>query len=93
MKFQVGVSLILARATKENPMVITLDPELAAALRERARRQGINPETLALNALRERFVASVPEPRDEWERRLLSAASDCGVSLSNEAVSSEGLYD
>lgn len=33
------------------------------------------------------------QPRDEWERLLLSAASDCGVALSNEALSSEGLYD
>jgi hypothetical protein len=33
------------------------------------------------------------QPRDEWERRLLSAASDCGVALSNEALSSEGLYE
>jgi predicted DNA-binding antitoxin AbrB/MazE fold protein len=33
------------------------------------------------------------QPRDEWERGLLAAARDCGVSLSNEAVSSEGLYD
>ena len=33
------------------------------------------------------------EPRDEWERRLLSAASDCGVSLSNEALSREEMYD
>jgi hypothetical protein len=31
--------------------------------------------------------------QEEWLRRLRSAASDCGVSLSNEAVSSEGLYD
>lgn len=30
---------------------------------------------------------------DEWLRRLRSIAVDCGVSLSNEAVSSEGLYD
>jgi predicted DNA-binding antitoxin AbrB/MazE fold protein len=33
------------------------------------------------------------EPRDEWERKLLEAATDCGVSLSNEALSSEGLYE
>ena len=33
------------------------------------------------------------EPRDDWERLLLSVARDCGVSLSNEALSSEGLYD
>lgn len=33
------------------------------------------------------------EPRDDWERLLLSVARDCGVSLSNEALSSEGIYD
>jgi predicted DNA-binding antitoxin AbrB/MazE fold protein len=30
---------------------------------------------------------------EEWLRRLRSAASDCGVSLTNEALSSEGIYD
>ena len=60
-----------------------------------ARKQGVAPEVLALQALRERFLApALPiPPRDEWERRLRNAATDCGVSLSNEAVSSEGLYD
>jgi hypothetical protein len=33
------------------------------------------------------------EPQDEWERRLLELATDCGVSLPNAAVSSEGLYE
>ena len=35
----------------------------------------------------------VPEPRDEWERRLLAIATDCGVSLSNEALGREEMYD
>jgi hypothetical protein len=75
-------------------MVINLDAELEAALTELARLRGIAPEELALNALRQRFlVAAAMQPRDDWERGLLAAASDCGVSLSNEAVSSEGLYD
>ncbi len=76
-------------------MVITLDAELEAALNEVARRQGVAPEVLALNALRECFLGAPPllEPQDEWERRLRSVATDCGVSLSNEAVSSEGIYD
>jgi predicted transcriptional regulator len=76
-------------------MVLTLDPDLAAALDELARRQGIPPEVLALNALRERFLAPAApvQPRDEWERRLLGAATDCGVSLPHSAVSSEGLYE
>jgi len=32
-------------------------------------------------------------PRDEWERELMSLASDCGVSLSDQALSRENLYD
>jgi hypothetical protein len=33
------------------------------------------------------------EPQDDWERRLLEVGTDCGVSLSDLAVSSEGLYE
>ena len=75
-------------------MVITLDPELEAALNELAGRQGVTPEVFVLNALRQRFLAAAQlQPRDEWERGLLEAARDCGVSLPNSALSSEGLYD
>jgi hypothetical protein len=75
-------------------MVITLDSELESALIELAGRQGIGPEVLALNALRDRFLASAAlRPRDEWERGLLAAARDCGVSLPDSALSSEALYD
>jgi hypothetical protein len=75
-------------------MVVTLDPKLEAALKEEANRQGIAPEELALNLLRERLLAaSTLEPRDEWERGLLRAARPWGVSLPDAALSSEGLYD
>lgn len=75
-------------------MVITLDPELEAALIELARREGIDAEVLALKTLRDRLLAtSSIEPRDQWERGLLAAARQCGVSLSNASLSSEGLYD
>lgn len=76
-------------------MVITLGPDLEAALNDLARKQGTTPEELALKVLRERFLGTAValEPRDEWERGLLAAARDWGVSLSNEALSSEGLYD
>lgn len=76
-------------------MVITLDPELEKALNELARRQGVHPEALALEALRDRFLAPAPadESRDEWERRLRQVATDCGVSLPDAALSSEGLYE
>jgi hypothetical protein len=75
-------------------MTITVGPELEAALKEEARKQGIAPQVLALSALHQRFhVPGLEEPRDDWERRLREAATDCGVSLSDEAVSSEGIYE
>ena len=76
-------------------MVITLGPELEAALDEQARRRGVAGEVLALDALRERFLAPLPPvwPQDEWERRLIGLAKDCGVSLSDAALSRETLYE
>jgi hypothetical protein len=76
-------------------MVVHLPPQLETALSEQARRRGVSPETLALEALRERFLPTPPavEPRDEWERRLFGAALDCGVSVPDSALSSEGLYE
>ncbi len=76
-------------------MTITLGTDLEAALKEQARKQGVAPEALAINVLRERFLSRTQpiEPRDDWERRLLAMGSDCGVVLSNEALSSEGLYE
>ena len=76
-------------------MVITLDSNLEFALNDMARQRGIAPEILALDALRQRFLSPVPrvQPQDDWERRLLGAAKDCGVALSHESVSSEGLYE
>jgi hypothetical protein len=76
-------------------MVITLTPQLEAVVSEQARQRGMAPEVLALDALRERFLPKPVdlEPRDEWERRLLGLAKDCGVSLSNEALSREEMYE
>jgi hypothetical protein len=76
-------------------MVITLGPELEAALKEVAYRHGISPETLALNTLRDGFLppARTDESRDDWERQLRQIGINCGVSLPDEALSSEGLYE
>ena len=76
-------------------MVITLTPQLAAVLSEQARRRGVAPDALALEALRERFLPEPGpiEPRDEWERRLFGAAIDCAVSVPDSALSSDGLYE
>lgn len=76
-------------------MTIILSSDLEASLIERARRQGISPEELIVNTLREKFAPNgLPfEPRDEWERGLLAIARDCGIGVPNEALSSEGLYE
>ena len=75
-------------------MVVHVGPELEAALRDLARRRGMEPEEAALNILKEHVAASAPlQPRDDWERELLEAARPWGVSLPDSAVSSEGLYD
>lgn len=73
-------------------MVLSLPPQLEAALDDRAKRQGILPAELAVNILRQ-HLRPVPTAVDEWEQGLLAAARDCGVSLPNEALTSDGLYD
>jgi hypothetical protein len=80
---------------RRRAMVINLPPQLEAALNEQARRRGVAPEVVALNALRDRFLPDVPavEPQDDWERQLFGAAIDCGVSVPDSALSSDGLYE
>ena len=75
-------------------MVISVEPELEAALAEAARAGGTTPEAVARAALRRQFLPDPAlVPRDEWEQRLLGAALHCGVSLPNEAFLGEALYD
>lgn len=75
-------------------MVITLPPQLEAALSAQARQRGVAPEALALDVLRRQLLpAAPPVPADEWERRLFAAAVDCGVSVPDAALSSDGLYE
>ena len=76
-------------------MVIHLTAELEVVLSDQARRRGVSAEEMALDALRDRFLPSIApvEPRDDWERRLFEAALDCGVSVPDSALSSEGLYE
>jgi hypothetical protein len=76
-------------------MVIKVESDLEAALTAEAGRRGVSAETLAVEALRQRFLPrALPfEPQDEWERRLLSIGTDCGVSLPDSAFTSDELYD
>lgn len=89
-------------------MTLTLTPDIEKELGEEARRRGTTLERLALERLRTTYhsgsqkpekasTSSKPtalrEPRDDWERLLRSAASDCGVSLTDEQASRDALYD
>jgi hypothetical protein len=76
-------------------MVVTLPPDLAAALDQLARQRQTEVESLVLEAVREKYgpLPTVPTPQDDWQRLVLSAASDCGVALPDEAFGSEALYE
>jgi hypothetical protein len=79
---------------------ITLPPEIEGPLAEAARKRGTTPERLALESLQKLFGTAAPstesstvEPQDDWERRPLGLAKDCGVSLADSATRRESLYD
>lgn len=75
-------------------MTITLPPPLESALAGQARKRGVAPEALVLDVLRRELLQPIPRvPKDEWERRLFGAAVDCGVSVPDAALSSDGLYE
>ena len=76
-------------------MNISLNPSLEAVVNDHAQREGVSPETLVLRVLWERYgKLTLPiEPRDEWERQVLAAGSDCGVSVPHSALSSDELYE
>ena len=73
-------------------MTITIPPPLESALATQARRRGVAPEELALDVLSRQLLPVPPTSDDEWERRLFGAALDCGVSVPDSALSSDGLY-
>lgn len=80
-------------------MTINLSADLEAAVADEAQRLGTTPDRIVELALQERLRPQVvqsspraPNP-DERLQRILAATKECGISLSNEALSSEGLYD
>ncbi len=80
-------------------MTITLTPDLEKVVLQKAHEQRTTPEAVVLNAIREKLalgpseLARSLEPRVEWVRRVLRVGTPCGVSISDQALSSEGLYD
>ena len=75
---------------------ITLTPELEQAVVDRAKVEGTSPQDFVLRVLKKSLLpTSVATHLStiDWERALVAASVDCGVSLTDEAVSSESLYD
>ena len=69
-------------------MTITLSSDIQRALDEEARKRGVTPEQLALESLRERFVAAKTSagPSQEPETLAQFLAGHLGVLHSSEHV-------
>ena len=77
-------------------MIIALTSDLEQKIAQKAQALGTTPENFVLSKLQEEFAPIQQQqpfkPQDEWERQLQQASSPAGVALSDEAVSSEGIY-
>jgi hypothetical protein len=81
-------------------MTIQLSADLQAAVDAEANRLGTTPESLVVQTLRMRFI-KLPKPgkpmtneqKEEWLARLRAIAQPCGVTLTDEQMSREMLYD
>ena len=74
---------------------VTLPAELERVAVEEARRVVQSTQEFVLGILRRSLLSlnSTPTDEQEWRQNLTAATVDCGTSLSDEALSSEGLYD
>ncbi len=72
-------------------MTIELADDLATFVTARAAERGVTPAEWANEVLRARLLS--PPSVDEWKRRLASIATDCGVSLTDEQLSRENIYE
>jgi hypothetical protein len=87
-------------STLNHAMTIHLPADLEAAVSSEAQRLGTTPQSLVEDMLRFRFLKlpkpgepMTPEESDEWLRRLKAIAQPCGVSLTDEQLSRETMYD
>ncbi len=76
-------------------MTLTLPFDIERMLAIRARESGDTPEQLALETLRRSLAIHAPEILSDtsWTDRLHRLAAPAGVSLSDEALSREALYE
>lgn len=87
-----------ASKVQECEIVVTvvLPPELERTIIDRARLAGTSPQDFVLKILNESlatFAVQQLQTAAARGRALRDTSVNCGVSLSDEAVSSEGLYD
>ncbi len=77
-------------------MTIHLSSDWENLLSQKAAQEGTTPKALVIAALRDKYAqnqSAASAPSNEWESIIRGIGQDCAVSLSHEAVSSEGLYD
>jgi len=76
-------------------LTITLPPELELVLTQRARQSGSTPEQVALETLQRDLLSPAhgDEKQRAWVARLQRLATPAGISLSDEALSREALYE
>ncbi len=74
---------------------ITLPPELEFALKRQALENGTTAEQVVLETLQRNLLSpgSEREEQTTWVARLRRMASPAGVSLSEEVLSREALYE
>ncbi len=74
---------------------VTLPTELERVAVEEARRAGQSTQEFVLGIRRRSLLSSNSTPTDEqeWRQNLTAATVDCDTSLSDEALSSDGMYD
>jgi hypothetical protein len=81
------------RSTDEPAMTLNLTPELETALAAWAAIRQLTPDALVAELLEPLLLPAPPEPKSEFERKLLSASTPCGVALSGHQLSREVMYD
>lgn len=71
-------------------MTITISNEVEAMLREKAAQAGKTPDQLAEETLRQALLDETP---DDWDHRVRTLPVQTGVSLTDEQLSRENLYE
>jgi hypothetical protein len=81
-------------------MTLELSPELESIIADRARLCGTTPESYVEQIVAQHVRQSVSQPiaplsssSVEKLKRIKAVARDCGVSLSDEQLSREHMYD